>query len=86
VHLRNALLRVCAITIASSPNLDGYRLSHCLSLAGSGAHEAAQVDGGHVVHALTRGGPGKATETLILLAVVPTTIQFRFLERRVHYA
>ncbi len=63
-----------------------------------------------VVHALTKGGPGKATETLIykvyvdgvvnlnlgsssaqsvvllVLAVVLTSFQFRFLERRVHYA
>lgn len=62
-----------------------------------------------VVHALTRGGPGKATETLIYkvyvdgvvnlnlgsssaqsvlllaVAVVLTSVQFRFLERRVHY-
>jgi len=62
-----------------------------------------------VVHALTKGGPGKATETLIykvyvdgvvnlnlgsssaqsvlllMVAVVLTTLQFRFLERRVHY-
>lgn len=63
-----------------------------------------------VIHALTKGGPGKATETLIykvyvdgvvnlnlgsssaqsvillILAVVLTSFQFRFLERRVHYA
>ncbi len=62
-----------------------------------------------VIHALTQGGPGKATETLIykvyvdgvvnldlgsssaqsviLMAVVMilTMIQFRFVERRVHY-
>lgn len=62
-----------------------------------------------VVHALTKGGPGKATETLIykvyvdgvvnlnlgsssaqsvlllLVAIVLTSLQFRYLERRVHY-
>jgi sn-glycerol 3-phosphate transport system permease protein len=61
------------------------------------------------IHALTGGGPGKATETLIykvyvegvqntnlgssaaqsvilmLIVVALTTIQFRFIERRVHY-
>lgn len=63
-----------------------------------------------VIHALTRGGPGKATETLIyrvyldgvinndmgsssaqsvllmLVVVALTAIQFRFIERKVHYA
>jgi sn-glycerol 3-phosphate transport system permease protein len=62
-----------------------------------------------VIHALTAGGPGKSTETLIyklwvdgvihldlggssaqsviLLVVVMalTAVQFRFIERRVHY-
>lgn len=62
-----------------------------------------------VVHALTRGGPGKATETLIykvytdgvfnldlggssaqsvillLVVITLTAIQFRYVERRVHY-
>jgi sn-glycerol 3-phosphate transport system permease protein len=62
-----------------------------------------------VIHALTRGGPGKATETLIyrvyldgvinndlgsssaqsvllmLAVIVLTAIQFRFVERKVHY-
>lgn len=62
-----------------------------------------------VIHALTRGGPGNATETLIykvyvdgvqnlnlgssaaqsvilmLIVVALTAIQFRFIERRVHY-
>jgi sn-glycerol 3-phosphate transport system permease protein len=62
-----------------------------------------------VIHALTRGGPGKATETLIykvfvdgvvnldlggssaqsvillLVVVTLTAIQFRYVERRVHY-
>jgi sn-glycerol 3-phosphate transport system permease protein len=62
-----------------------------------------------VIHALTRGGPGKATETLIykvyidgvenlnlggsaaqsamlmLFVMALTLIQFRFIERRVHY-
>jgi sn-glycerol 3-phosphate transport system permease protein len=62
-----------------------------------------------VIHALTGGGPGKATETLIykvyvegvqnvnlggsaaqsvilmLLVVALTAVQFRFIERRVHY-
>ncbi|HYH23257.1 MAG TPA: sn-glycerol-3-phosphate ABC transporter permease UgpA [Azospirillum sp.] len=63
-----------------------------------------------VIHALTRGGPGKATETLIyrvyvdgvinndlggssaqsvilmLVVVALTALQFRFIERKVHYA
>jgi len=62
-----------------------------------------------VVHALTRGGPGKATETLIykvytdgvvnldlggssaqsvillLVVITLTAVQFRYVERRVHY-
>ncbi|MBS7810407.1 sn-glycerol-3-phosphate ABC transporter permease UgpA [Roseococcus pinisoli] len=62
-----------------------------------------------VIHSLTQGGPGKATETLIyrvytdgvinlnlgsssaqsvilmLLVVVLTVIQFRYIERKVHY-
>ena len=62
-----------------------------------------------IIHALTGGGPGKATETLIykvyvegvqntnlgssaaqsvilmLLVVALTAVQFRFIERRVHY-
>lgn len=62
-----------------------------------------------VVHALTRGGPGKATETLIykvytdgvvnldlggssaqsvillLVVIALTALQFRYVERRVHY-
>ena len=62
-----------------------------------------------VIHALTRGGPGKATETLIYkvyvdgvdnlnlgssaaqsvilmaLVIALTVVQFRFIERRVHY-
>jgi sn-glycerol 3-phosphate transport system permease protein len=62
-----------------------------------------------VIHALTQGGPGKATETLIYKAYVDgvqnlnlgssaaqsvilmaavialTMIQFRFIERKVHY-
>ncbi len=62
-----------------------------------------------VIHALTRGGPGKATETLIykvfvdgyvnldlggssaqsvillLVVIVLTAVQFRYVERRVHY-
>jgi sn-glycerol 3-phosphate transport system permease protein len=62
-----------------------------------------------VIHALTRGGPGKATETLIykvfvdgvvnldlggssaqsvillLVVITLTAIQFRYVERRVHY-
>jgi sn-glycerol 3-phosphate transport system permease protein len=62
-----------------------------------------------VIHALTRGGPSKATETLIykvyvdgvvnldlggssaqsvillLVVIALTTIQFRYVERRVHY-
>ena len=62
-----------------------------------------------MIHALTRGGPGKATETLIykvyvdgvdnlnlgssaaqsvilmLFVIVLTMVQFRFVERRVHY-
>lgn len=62
-----------------------------------------------VIHALTRGGPGKATETLIykvyvdgvinldlggssaqsvillLVVIMLTAIQFRYVERRVHY-
>ncbi|HEV8664153.1 MAG TPA: sn-glycerol-3-phosphate ABC transporter permease UgpA [Candidatus Methylomirabilis sp.] len=62
-----------------------------------------------VIHALTGGGPGKATETLIykvytdgvinldlggssaqsvilmLVVVILTAIQFRYIERRVHY-
>lgn len=62
-----------------------------------------------IIHALTQGGPGKATETLIykayvegvqntnlgssaaqsvilmLLVVALTMVQFRFIERRVHY-
>ncbi len=62
-----------------------------------------------VIHALTRGGPGKATETLIykvyvdgvinldlggssaqsvvllLVVVALTAVQFRYIERRVHY-
>jgi sn-glycerol 3-phosphate transport system permease protein len=62
-----------------------------------------------VVHALTKGGPGKATETLIykvyvdgvvnldlggssaqsvilmLVVVVLTAVQFRYIGRRVHY-
>lgn len=62
-----------------------------------------------VIHSLTQGGPGKATETLIyraytdgvmnlnlgtsaaqsvilmLLVVALTFVQFRFIERRVHY-
>ena len=62
-----------------------------------------------VIHALTKGGPGKATETLIykvyvdgvdnlnlgssaaqsvilmLLVIILTVIQFRFVERQVHY-
>jgi sn-glycerol 3-phosphate transport system permease protein len=62
-----------------------------------------------VIHALTRGGPGKATETLIykvwtdgvinldlggssaqsvillLVVITLTTVQFRYLERRVYY-
>ncbi len=62
-----------------------------------------------VIHALTRGGPGKATETLIykvyvdgvdnlnlgssaaqsvllmLFVIALTVVQFRFVERRVHY-
>lgn len=62
-----------------------------------------------VIHALTRGGPGKATETLIyrvyvdgvinndlggssaqsvilmLVVIALTAIQFRFVERKVHY-
>jgi sn-glycerol 3-phosphate transport system permease protein len=62
-----------------------------------------------VVHALTRGGPGKATETLIykvytdgvvnlnlggssaqsvillLVVITLTALQFRYVERRVHY-
>jgi len=61
------------------------------------------------IHALTRGGPGKATETLIykayvdgvinldlggssaqsvvlmLIVIALTAIQFRYIERRVHY-
>jgi sn-glycerol 3-phosphate transport system permease protein len=63
-----------------------------------------------IIHAMTRGGPGKATETLvykvwsdgfvgldlggsaaqsvILMAIVVllTLVQFRFIERRVHYS
>ncbi|HYG86405.1 MAG TPA: sn-glycerol-3-phosphate ABC transporter permease UgpA [Azospirillum sp.] len=63
-----------------------------------------------VIHALTKGGPGKATETLIyrvyldgvinndlggssaqsvllmLVVIALTAIQFRFIERKVHYA
>lgn len=63
-----------------------------------------------VIHALTKGGPGKATETLIyrvyvdgvinndlggssaqsvilmLVVVALTALQFRFIERKVHYA
>ncbi|HYD70635.1 sn-glycerol-3-phosphate ABC transporter permease UgpA [Azospirillum sp.] len=63
-----------------------------------------------VIHAMTRGGPGKATETLIyrvyvdgvinndlggssaqsvilmLVVVALTALQFRFIERKVHYA
>jgi sn-glycerol 3-phosphate transport system permease protein len=62
-----------------------------------------------VIHALTGGGPGKATETLIykvyvdgvvnldlgsssaqsvvlmLIVIVLTAVQFRYVERRVHY-
>ncbi|MGH2403027.1 MAG: ABC transporter permease subunit, partial [bacterium] len=62
-----------------------------------------------VIHALTRGGPGKATETLIykvwvdgvvnldlggssaqsvvllLVVIAVTAMQFRYVERRVHY-
>ncbi|MFD1624022.1 sn-glycerol-3-phosphate ABC transporter permease UgpA [Azospirillum griseum] len=62
------------------------------------------------IHALTHGGPGKATETLIfrvyqdgvvnndlgassaqsvllmVILIVLTTIQFRFVERKVHYS
>jgi sn-glycerol 3-phosphate transport system permease protein len=62
-----------------------------------------------VIHALTRGGPSKATETLIyklwvdgvvnldlggssaqsvillLVVITLTAIQFRYVERRVHY-
>ncbi|WP_298374878.1 sn-glycerol-3-phosphate ABC transporter permease UgpA [Azospirillum sp.] len=62
------------------------------------------------IHALTQGGPGKATETLIfrvyqdgvvnndlgassaqsvllmVILIVLTTIQFRFVERKVHYS
>ena len=62
-----------------------------------------------VIHALTRGGPGKATETLIykvwtdgvinldlggssaqsvvllLVVIVLTAVQFRYIERRVYY-
>ena len=62
-----------------------------------------------VIHALTRGGPGKATETLIykvyvdgvvnldlggssaqsvvllLVVIMLTALQFRYIERRVHY-
>jgi sn-glycerol 3-phosphate transport system permease protein len=62
-----------------------------------------------VIHALTRGGPGKATETLIykvyvdgvinldlggssaqsvillLVVITLTAVQFRYVERRVHY-
>lgn len=62
-----------------------------------------------VIHALTRGGPGKATETLIykvytdgvvnldlggssaqsvillLVVITLTALQFRYVERRVHY-
>jgi len=62
-----------------------------------------------VIHALTRGGPGKATETLIykvytdgvinldlggsavqsvvllLVVIVLTSVQFRYIERKVHY-
>ncbi|MGH2372808.1 MAG: ABC transporter permease subunit, partial [bacterium] len=62
-----------------------------------------------VIHALTRGGPGKATETLIykvyvdgvvnldlggssaqsvvllFVVITVTALQFRYIERRVHY-
>jgi sn-glycerol 3-phosphate transport system permease protein len=62
-----------------------------------------------VIHALTRGGPGKATETfifkvyvdgvinldlggssaqsvvLLLVVIALTAVQFRYIERRVHY-
>jgi sn-glycerol 3-phosphate transport system permease protein len=69
----------------------------------------AFIDTFGVIHALTRGGPSKATETLIyklwvdgvvnldlggssaqsaillLVVIVQTAIQFRYVERRVHY-
>ncbi|MDR7522413.1 MAG: sn-glycerol-3-phosphate ABC transporter permease UgpA [Armatimonadota bacterium] len=69
----------------------------------------AFIDTFGVIHSLTRGGPGKATETLVykvyvdgvinldlggssaqsvillLVVITVTALQFRFVERRVHY-